>query len=86
VHLVRSGRAAGLRGGLELNVFDRRKGRKRNFSGLYKLDAVETLSPTGTFELIIVPVKHYALVQTLKDIVPRAAQPSSCFSHRIGMV
>ena len=46
VHLVRSGRAAALCDGLKLDVFDRRKGHKRNFRGLYKLDAVETLSPT----------------------------------------
>jgi ketopantoate reductase len=36
------------------------------------LDAVETLLPADTFELVIVPVKHYALAQTLKEIVPRA--------------
>ena len=71
VHLVRSGRAAAFRDGLPLDVFDRRKGHKRNFRGLYRLNAVETLSPTDTFELVIVPVKHYALVQTLKEIVPR---------------
>jgi 2-dehydropantoate 2-reductase len=67
VHLVRSGRAAALRDGLAMDVFDRRKGRKRNFCGLYRLDAVETLSPTDSFELVVVPVKHYALVQTLKE-------------------
>jgi ketopantoate reductase len=36
------------------------------------LDAIETLSPADAFELIIVPVKHYALVQTLQEVVPRA--------------
>lgn len=72
VHLVRSGRATTLRDGLALDVFDRRKGRKGNFCELYRLDAVETLSPTDTFELVIIPVKHYALVQTLKEIVPQA--------------
>src|SRR5215469_12474147 len=71
VHLVRSGRAATLRGGVTPDIFDRRKGHKRKFSGLYKLNAAETLSPTNTFELVIVPAKHYALLQTLKEIVPR---------------
>jgi 2-dehydropantoate 2-reductase len=71
VHLVRSGRAAALRDGVPLDMFDRREGHKRNFYGLYKPDALETLSPTDTFELVIVPVKHYVLVQTLKEIVPR---------------
>jgi 2-dehydropantoate 2-reductase len=35
VHLVRSGKASALRGGLTLDMFDRRKGHKRNFRGLY---------------------------------------------------
>jgi 2-dehydropantoate 2-reductase len=71
VHLVRAGRVATLRDGVPLDMFDRRKGHKRNFCGLYKLDAVETLSSTNGFELVIVSVKHYALLQTLKEIVPR---------------
>ena len=71
VHLVRSGRAAAFRDGLPLDVFDRRKGHKRNFRGLYRLNAVETLSSTDAFELVVVPVKHYALVQTLKKVVPQ---------------
>ena len=65
-HLVRSGRADAFRDGLPLDVFDRRKGHKRHFYGRYRLNAVETLPPTDTFELVIVPVKHYALVETLK--------------------
>jgi 2-dehydropantoate 2-reductase len=72
VHLVRSGRAAALGEGLALDIFDRRKGRKRNFRGLYRLNAAETLSSTDAFELVILPVKHYALIETLQDVVPRA--------------
>jgi 2-dehydropantoate 2-reductase len=71
VHLVRSSRAAAWRDGLPLDMFDRRKGHKRKFRGLYRLNAIETLSPTDTFELVIVPVKHYALVETLKEIVAK---------------
>jgi 2-dehydropantoate 2-reductase len=71
VHLVRSGKAAGLRDGVALDVFDRRKGHKRNFHGMYGLNAVENISSTETFELVMVPVKHYVLLQTLKEIVPR---------------
>ena len=70
-HLVRSGRATALRDGLPLDVFDLRKGHRREFRELYRLDAVETVSPTDTFELVIVPVKHYALVQALKEVVPK---------------
>jgi 2-dehydropantoate 2-reductase len=70
-HLVRSGRAATFRDGLPLDVFDRRKGHRRNFRGLYRLNAVSTVSPADAFELVIVPVKHYALVQTLEEVVPK---------------
>jgi len=72
VHLVRSGKASALRDGLTLDMLDRRKGHKRKSRCLYRLNAVETLSPTDTFELVVIPVKHYALAQTLKEIVPRA--------------
>ena len=71
VHLVRSGRAAAFCDGLPLDVFDRRKGHKRNFRGLYNLHAVETVTPRDTFELVIVPVKHYALAKTLREVVPQ---------------
>lgn len=71
VHLVRSGRSAALGSGLKLDIIDRRKGHKRNFRGLYRLDAVETLLSDETFELVIVPVKHYRLAANLKEIVPR---------------
>jgi 2-dehydropantoate 2-reductase len=72
VHLVRSGKAAALRDGLMLDVFDRRRKHKRNFRGLYRLNAVETLSATDAFELIIVAVKHYALTGALKELVPQS--------------
>ena len=72
VHLVRTGRAATLSGGIPVDVFDRRRGHRRNFRGLYRLNTVETLSPSDAFELVIVPVKHFALVRTLAEIVPRS--------------
>ena len=48
VHLVRSGRASALCDGVVVDLLDRRKGRKRNYRGLYKLKVVETLSPADT--------------------------------------
>jgi len=72
VHLVRPGRAAALRDGLALDVLDLRKRHKQSFCGTYRLNAVEAVSPTDSFDLVIVAVKHYALAQTLKEIVPRA--------------
>src|SRR5271165_2485178 len=71
VHVVRPGRAAALKDGLAIDILDLRKGHRRKFSGTYRLNAVETLCSTDGFELVIVPVKHYALQQALKEIVPQ---------------
>lgn len=71
-HLVRAGRAAALRNGLEVDLFDRRRSRRRNFRGLYKLTVVEALASADTFDLIVVPTKHYALAPTLAEIAPQA--------------
>lgn len=72
VHLVRSERAGTFRDGLPLDLFDRRKGHPRNFRGVYRVDSIVKLVPTDPFDLVIVPVKHYALEQTLREIVPQA--------------
>ena len=79
VHLVRSGRAAALGDGVKLDVLDRRKGHNRHFYGLYKLVAAQALSSTDTFDLVIVPVKHYALPQTPRRSFPGWTLPGSCF-------
>ena len=71
LHLVRSGRVGVLREGIRLDLLDQRKARKRSLSGWYRLNAVETLSPANAVELVIVPVKHYALMPTLKAIAPQ---------------
>jgi 2-dehydropantoate 2-reductase len=72
LHLVRRGRAPALSDGLELDMLDRRKGRKRIVQGMYRVNAVETLSDRDNFDLVVVPVKHYALAETLKEVVPQA--------------
>ena len=78
-HLVRSGKAAALLDGLPLDLFDRRKGRKRNFRGRYKLNALEKLSPTDIFELVIVPVKQMRWYRLSRKSFLVWALPTSCF-------
>jgi len=74
VHLVRRGKAAALRDGLMVDMLDLRKGRKRHFHGVYKLAATKSLSPADGFELVIVRVKHYALAETLGELVLAAGE------------
>ena len=50
VHLVCSGRAAALSNGLAIDLFDKRKGRKRTFRGIYKLAGIEALTLANSFE------------------------------------
>jgi 2-dehydropantoate 2-reductase len=72
VHLVRPGRAARLAGGVPVDVFDRRKGRRRYFRGRYRLDATESVSPADGYELVVVPTRHYQLEEALAQLVPAA--------------
>ena len=70
-HLVRPGRAAQYAGGLKIDMYDVRKGHKRDFIGQYPIKVSETLPQNGGYELVIVPTKHYKLIETLKQIAPQ---------------
>ncbi len=70
VHLVRPGKAAQFRNGFKIDMYDVRKGHKRDFLGHYPLRVTETVQPSDGYELAIVPTKHYRLLETLKQLVP----------------
>jgi len=70
-HLVRSGRAAQFDQGFEIDMYDVRKGHKRDFLGHYPIQVTESIPPSAGFDLVVVPTKHYHLVETLKQIVPQ---------------
>ena len=71
VHLVRPGRSAQYKDGFAIDMYDVRKGHKRDFIGHYPIRVTETVAPTDGYELVIVPTKHYHLLDTLKDLVPQ---------------
>lgn len=71
-HLVRPGKAAKFSEGIEIDMYDVRKGHKRDFLGHYAIRVTETLTPSDGYDLVIVPTKHYHLLETLKQIVPQA--------------
>ncbi len=73
-HLVRPGRAAALRDGFPVDMCDRRKGHKRRASAWYRPQVVDSVRPEDRFELVVVPVKHYALLPTLSEITPGAGE------------
>jgi len=71
-HLVRPGKAARFKDGVQIDMYDVRKGYKRNFLGHYPIHVTETIQAADGYELVIVPTKHYHLLDALKQIVPQA--------------
>lgn len=71
-HLVRPGKASKFTDGFEIDMYDVRKGHKRDFIGHYPIRVTETVSPSDCYELVIVPTKHYHLLDVLKSVVPQA--------------
>jgi 2-dehydropantoate 2-reductase len=70
-HFVRPGKAAQFASGIQIDMLDGRKGHKKQFIGRYPIRVTETLNPSDGYELVIVPIKHFRLVETLKQIVPQ---------------
>jgi 2-dehydropantoate 2-reductase len=70
-HLVRPGKAAQFKDGIRIDIYDTRKGHAKDFIGHYPICVTETIQPSDNYELVIVPTKHYRLVETLKSIVPQ---------------
>jgi 2-dehydropantoate 2-reductase len=71
-HLVRPGKASNFKEGFEIDMYDVRKGHKRDFTGHYSIRVTEAIDPSDGYELVIVPTKHYHLIDTLKQVVPQA--------------
>lgn len=73
-HLVRTGRAAQFKDGIKVDMYDVRKGHKRDYLGHYPIRVTESVPATSGFDLVIVPTKHYHLIETLKQLVPQTGQ------------
>ena len=71
VHVVRPGRASRLAQGVTLNMFDKRQGHEKKNVCRYDIKVVESLDPSSDFEIVIVPIHHYELVDTIKQFVPQ---------------
>ena len=70
-HLVRPGRATTYKDGIKIDMHDVRKGHKKDFIGHYPIRVTEAIHPSDGYELVIVPTKHYNLIETLKQLVPQ---------------
>jgi 2-dehydropantoate 2-reductase len=73
-HLVRPGRAAQYKDGIQLDMLDNRKGYPKNYNGHYALKVTETLQESDAYDWVIIPTKPYQLIEALKQIVPFAGK------------
>jgi 2-dehydropantoate 2-reductase len=73
-HFVRPGKAAQFTKGIQIDMFDRRNGHRKQFIGRYPFRVTETIEPASGYDLVVVPTKHYRLIETLKQIVPQTGQ------------
>ncbi len=70
-HLVRPGKAEKFANGMPIDMLDMRKGHKKSFNGHYPICITETVRLSDGCELVLVPTKHYHLLEALKQIVPQ---------------
>lgn len=69
-HLVRPGRAALYTSGMKMDILDKRKGHNQTIIGVYPIQVTENLHPSDGYDLVIVPTKHYDLINVLEQTVP----------------
>ncbi|MCC7353089.1 MAG: ketopantoate reductase family protein [Anaerolineae bacterium] len=69
-HFVRKGKIEKYKDGVTLDVLDERKGHKKNNFTTYRLRCVEEVSPSDSYELIIVPTNSYQVEEVLRTLVP----------------
>jgi 2-dehydropantoate 2-reductase len=69
-HLVRLGRSDQFRNGIAIDMMDRRKGHKKWLNDIYHITVTEIIPSKNDFDIVIIPVRHYALEDTLKQLVP----------------
>ena len=74
VHYLRPGKASRFRCGVPMDVFDRRKGHKRHFRGQYRIQVTEAIAPTDSYDVVVVPTKHYQVEEALAQLVPNAGR------------
>lgn len=71
VHLLRPGRAALWASGMNIDILDKRKGQKKHYIGNYSIKTTESLNNSDSYDLVIVPTKHFDIINVLKQIVPQ---------------
>lgn len=67
-HLLRPGRAAQVADGIPIDLLDTRPGHAETLQAIYRPAVVEALPRDLGADLVMVPVKHYQLADTLRGL------------------
>jgi ketopantoate reductase len=57
--------------GIKIDMYDLRKGHRKNFIGHYPIRHTETVQTSADFDLLVIPTKHYSLLETLRQVLPQ---------------
>lgn len=66
-HLLRPGRAAQV-DRCYIDILDMRPGRPRQRKAIYRPRVTESVSPDDRYDYVLVPVKHYQLADTVREL------------------
>ncbi|MDW5561836.1 MAG: 2-dehydropantoate 2-reductase N-terminal domain-containing protein [Methanomassiliicoccus sp.] len=69
-HIVRKGRIGRLDNGIAIDMLDTRQGRDKRIIDRYAIRAIDELDSSIHYDMVIVPVHHYDLIETLEQYVP----------------
>jgi len=68
-HLVKKGRKQEYLKGIDLDIYDTRGGNHpENVIQKYYPKLVEDVSEKDNYELIMIPTRHYQLIETIKEL------------------
>jgi 2-dehydropantoate 2-reductase len=70
-HLVRPNRLEGLRGGVEMDVLDERKGHKKSNLTHYAMRTMAEVKDGNQYDVVIVPTNSYQLTPALAELAPK---------------
>lgn len=73
-HFVRSSRKEEFKDGVVLDLLDERKGHPKYNVTKYALKCIEEISPSDSYELIIIPTSMHQTEAALKTLVPLSGQ------------
>lgn len=70
-HFVHRNKISQLQNGIKLDIYDMRPNHNLTQVTVYYPKLISEITPTTQFDLVIVPLQHYQIIATLKEIFPK---------------